>query len=426
MSSPYSVTTVTTPPTPIPPTKADDQPAIVQFFDSITDNKPKGRSFRSVGTFLSGLTHTRAANREDVELFSLNTYAPKTTRCNENVLGHTALVHEFEKNPDGTAITTDQFSGIVSRLDALGRGYLLYTTYSHLVLKDGITGYRARIVFLLDRPISKDEHRKLWHYTQRIVDFPADPSTKNHDRIWYVPSTPPNGPEPILISRLDRAPLNVNDALVEASLLPLPENSDAERNSDTSEKSYDAATPPLIGHVRDALRYHGPAISGQGGDGHTAQVGAILFNDFALTGDEALPLAYEWNTTCIPPWEPSELRYKLRSGAKSASGEYGKKRDDFNFQQKIITVVCGREKTKARVDVVELLQAAPHFKERATRFEMLLKHLFKRYHGSKKVAARFALLWNESRCSPPLTREEYLPIIKTVLESCSTKGQHNG
>ncbi|MCY1077407.1 virulence-associated E family protein [Archangium lansingense] len=76
-----------------------------------------------------------------------------------------------------------------------------------------------------------------------------------------------------------------------------------------------------------ALERHGPAITGQAGGLHTVQAGMILTRDHALTDEEAWPLLEEWNETCVPPWEPDELRAKaLGNGKKYARGEYGSRR----------------------------------------------------------------------------------------------------
>ena len=95
--------------------------------------------------------------------------------------------------------------------------------------------------------------------------------------------------------------------------------------------SDEPASPTVIAAARNRLIAHGPAIQGQGGDTKTFQVGAILLNDFALSWDQAFPLALEWNTRCVPPWEPSELAGKLRNGERSASGVRGEARSAVEF-----------------------------------------------------------------------------------------------
>ncbi len=91
-------------------------------------------------------------------------------------------------------------------------------------------------------------------------------------------------------------------------------------------QTFAAASNEVLEQAGHALDVHGPAIEGKGGDQHTFVAASILSHDFALTEAEAWPLIVEWNETCSPPWSESDLRAKLRNGAKHASGVYGSKR----------------------------------------------------------------------------------------------------
>ncbi len=86
------------------------------------------------------------------------------------------------------------------------------------------------------------------------------------------------------------------------------------------------ASQYVLEAARKALQQHGPAIQGAGGDDHTFRAGAILRNDYALTEEEALPIAREWDrTNNQPPWG-DDLLAKLGNGEKYASGPYGESR----------------------------------------------------------------------------------------------------
>lgn len=87
--------------------------------------------------------------------------------------------------------------------------------------------------------------------------------------------------------------------------------------------SFPPATPEDLAAAATALELHGPAIEGHGGDEHTFKAGAILTHDWALTDVEAWPLFCDWNDTCQPPWELTELRTKLNNGAKYGERPYG-------------------------------------------------------------------------------------------------------
>lgn len=69
----------------------------------------------------------------------------------------------------------------------------------------------------------------------------------------------------------------------------------------------------------------GPALQGQGGDGHTYKAAATLIRGFALPRDEALALLRGWNATCQPPWSERELAKKIDNAVKYGKGDYGAK-----------------------------------------------------------------------------------------------------
>lgn len=97
--------------------------------------------------------------------------------------------------------------------------------------------------------------------------------------------------------------------------------------SDAGRGYFPPAPPAVLDAARAALERHGPAIDGQAGGLHTVQAGAILTHDFALTDAEAAPLLEEWNETCVPPWEPDELREQaLVKGRKYGKLPYGSRR----------------------------------------------------------------------------------------------------
>jgi len=125
------------------------------------------------------------------------------------------------------------------------------------------------------------------------------------------------------------APWNSEIAPAPAWLLELlrPRASAPRVEARDTREAFPPASPEVLEEARAALEAHGPAIEGQGGDEHTFKAAALLVNDFALTFDEALPLATSWNSeTCQPPWALEDLEAKLRYGAKYATRPYGCKR----------------------------------------------------------------------------------------------------
>lgn len=71
-----------------------------------------------------------------------------------------------------------------------------------------------------------------------------------------------------------------------------------------------------------------PTAAGNGND-DCCKVGAILLHDWALTLDEALPLARRHNLSTHNPRSEEELLEALTNGAKYAKGTYGGKRREF-------------------------------------------------------------------------------------------------
>jgi hypothetical protein len=58
------------------------------------------------------------------------------------------------------------------------------------------------------------------------------------------------------------------------------------------------------------------AVSGQGGHDQTFRAACVLVQRFGLTVDEAFPLLWEWNRTCVPPWSEKELLHKLQDASR--------------------------------------------------------------------------------------------------------------
>jgi hypothetical protein len=75
---------------------------------------------------------------------------------------------------------------------------------------------------------------------------------------------------------------------------------------------------PLAKRIERAQKYLAkiqPAIEGNGGDAHTAQVTRTIVRGFDLDEETALRLLEDWNTGCLPPWSRAELTAKIRWAA---------------------------------------------------------------------------------------------------------------
>src|SRR5262245_61452500 len=71
----------------------------------------------------------------------------------------------------------------------------------------------------------------------------------------------------------------------------------------------------IIERARRYIAKCPPAISGQGGHDATFHVAAVLVHGFALSETDGLALLREWNGTCVPPWNESDLVHKIKSAA---------------------------------------------------------------------------------------------------------------
>jgi hypothetical protein len=76
------------------------------------------------------------------------------------------------------------------------------------------------------------------------------------------------------------------------------------------------AAPGLTERARAALRRHGPAVSGEGGNHRTFVAARIALNDFGLAEHDAWDLLLEYNRTCQPQWPEGELRRIFDSAAR--------------------------------------------------------------------------------------------------------------
>jgi putative DNA primase/helicase len=65
------------------------------------------------------------------------------------------------------------------------------------------------------------------------------------------------------------------------------------------------------------------AVQGEEGDKHTYVICCGVANDHDLNPDDSFDVIRDWNTRCVPPWSEKDLRAKLQSALKSATGSRG-------------------------------------------------------------------------------------------------------
>jgi len=76
--------------------------------------------------------------------------------------------------------------------------------------------------------------------------------------------------------------------------------------------------PSPVDLARKYVRQCEPAIGGQDGHKATFRVAIALVRRFGLNEAEALAVMLDWNRTCQPPWEETDLRYKIMSALHTA------------------------------------------------------------------------------------------------------------
>jgi len=78
----------------------------------------------------------------------------------------------------------------------------------------------VRIIFVLSRPVTRDEWPRFWRAAMRMLGLPADPSTCDANRLYYLPSRPSDAD--YFCSTNDGVALDVEDVLAKAPDDPVP------------------------------------------------------------------------------------------------------------------------------------------------------------------------------------------------------------
>lgn len=81
-------------------------------------------------------------------------------------------------------------------------------------------------------------------------------------------------------------------------------------------------------YARRFLNRMGPAIEGQGGDGHTFTVCCAVCVGYNFPYETSLELLGEWNKSCMPPWDEADLRTKMGNAMRYATEAWGGRRCD--------------------------------------------------------------------------------------------------
>ena len=244
-----------------------------------------------------------------------------------------ALGFDFDKmsGPDGGRVQQDiaTLTAELQRLEGAGWAFVYYTTHSFAAP----TKASARLFFPLTRPVLPHEWQRFWRGAVKLLGITpgtgdVNGRADNTSRFWFLPSAP-EGAETYEDVHPGK-PLDVDQILASE-----PERPDDQReprdHAGDGERVYGPASPALIERARQRLKSHGPHRQGVASNGHAKAAMSILGHDYALTWDEAKPLAQEWASACTPAWDIARLADIFDSAPDWADDEHGRLRDLFEI-----------------------------------------------------------------------------------------------
>jgi hypothetical protein len=288
----------------------------VSFFDCAMDKQPKRVTMtlprlRDVLHGALRLVPVSNAEKDTLEAEKtkqpavvFGTFKPGRTRSKADVEALTAYVIDLD------GVTADDCERVFGNLCSRGVAFLAWTTWSNGWAKDGECW---RIVVPFTAPVAAQDWAALWLVLNEALALGLnDKSTKNADRLWFLPGVPAVVPdtdggqrdnEPPRWRENDGARLDPAQFLLQApAAAPLvrPALTVAALNRAT-----------VLERAWTYVAALDPAISGQAG--HDTAMGCVgrVVRGFDLTADEAQSVLSSWNARCHPPWSPAELGHKI-------------------------------------------------------------------------------------------------------------------
>jgi hypothetical protein len=145
-------------------------------------------------------------------------------RLNDNVAAIHVAVFDIDH------VTLDQVEGIASRVDEAGLAAILHSTHNHKPPSD----CALRLLIPVSRPVKASEWHRFRAAAEKRLQLPADRQTKDLCRLYFMPTAPEKGPEPIA-SFSHGASLNVDAILGEAGKTPTGTRPVAPRTVESTE-----------------------------------------------------------------------------------------------------------------------------------------------------------------------------------------------
>ncbi len=199
--------------------------------------------------------------------------------------------------------------------DALRHMFAKSSAFVHTTWSSTLQLPRLRVFFLLSRPVSSDEYRRVYQAVAETLEqggLVVDRQASDPSRLWFLPSIAAEG-RSFVFWTCEGAPINVEGALAKVPPQPAPAPPPIPFRPRTR---YGGASP--IDRARAYLKACPAAISGSGGHAITFVTAQKLVRGFSLTEEEAFSLlANDWNPRCQPPWPESALRRKVHEAMRS-------------------------------------------------------------------------------------------------------------
>lgn len=150
--------------------------------------------------------HDLARNKDGVPLYVPATFDPPR-RSSDNVTEVHLLCLDLDDMPD------PDVDWVLYWRERQGYAASFHTSHSHGPGFRANTMWRARLIFPLARPVTRDEWPEFWRRVYGQIGGRADPKCKNADRMFYVPSCPPEDKDVAIVAHFDGRWLDPDEVL---------------------------------------------------------------------------------------------------------------------------------------------------------------------------------------------------------------------
>jgi putative DNA primase/helicase len=191
---------------------------------------------------LVGRTHAVRTEKKGTAAFSAVTYNPGASRGKRGVASVTAVVLDYDHL--SSAAVEELHKKLVER----GWAWLGYSSFSHLA--KGEDDHCFRLLVLVSRSMTVQEHDSVWYVTDVALGGTADRHARDASRLWYLASCPPERAELSWVRWGDGRLLDVDLALAAYTQRRGRANVAVESGDAIPQGSRNAALTSLAGSAR--------------------------------------------------------------------------------------------------------------------------------------------------------------------------------